>query len=86
MSTDTAYNGWTNYETWNVGLWLSNDEGLYYETLRIVARSTDAAGAIEAFVREIRPNGFESKPYDLDAVNWAEVAESFEDETDDEND
>ena len=23
------YNGWTNYETWNVALWLDNDQGTY---------------------------------------------------------
>ena len=25
----TDYNGWTNYETWNVALWLQNDEQAY---------------------------------------------------------
>ncbi|KKK52158.1 hypothetical protein LCGC14_3107720, partial [marine sediment metagenome] len=22
-----SYNGWSNYETWNVALWLDNDQG-----------------------------------------------------------
>jgi hypothetical protein len=26
---DISYNGWENYETWNVALWINNDQGLY---------------------------------------------------------
>ena len=27
MSDNIKYNGWTNYETWSVNLWMSNDAG-----------------------------------------------------------
>ncbi len=27
MNTDKKHNGWTNYETWLVKLWIDNDEG-----------------------------------------------------------
>ena len=34
----TDYNGWTNYETWNVALWLGNDESMY-RTARVYGHS-----------------------------------------------
>ncbi len=38
---DETYNGWKNYPTWAVNLWLSNDEPLYRETLDRVEHSID---------------------------------------------
>lgn len=29
MANEKGYNGWTNYETWNVKLWIDNDESSY---------------------------------------------------------
>ena len=27
-TVDQLYNGWTNYKTWNVALWIQNDEAI----------------------------------------------------------
>lgn len=40
--TETTYNGWKNYPTWAVNLWLSNDEGLYNATREMVAEVASA--------------------------------------------
>lgn len=53
---DQTYNGWKNYPTWNVNLWLSNDEGLYRRTLEIIegAKEFFEGSADQANGREFR--------------------------------
>lgn len=29
MTREEKHNGWTNWRTWNVALWIANDYGLY---------------------------------------------------------
>ena len=42
-----TYNGWENYETWNVALWIQNDQGLY-DIARLAGNYEDFVDALEA--------------------------------------
>lgn len=58
------YNGWSNWQTWNVALWISNDEGLY----AIARKSGNYATLSEALVEEF------DNHYTPDGVAWRDSA------------
>ena len=85
------YNGWTNYETWNVALWLGNEPGTY-EDVRVITRRTinkygkeceyHLADELKGYVEDMMPDLGASMAADLlgaalSEVNWQEIAESY---------
>jgi len=93
-----SYNGWTNYETWAVALWIDNEEGSYLYSRELVAAAADAhpeyptsgaADALKEWQEEQRPDLGASVWADLlgaafDDVDWHEIAENYLSERDDE--
>lgn len=65
--TDETYNGWPNWDTWNVSLWIDNEEPWYREKSRYLRRTVTVTGSgVESFVREL----FDGvKNYDGTVVN-----------------
>jgi hypothetical protein len=49
--SDTSYNGWSNYETWVVNLWLGNDEDSYSRCRSLAQRCIEEAVADKVFSR-----------------------------------
>lgn len=85
---EQGYNGWTNYETWCVSLWMSNDEGSY-ETFREMTLAADGdyelsnqfkeyheEAAADALAQE---NGVfvDLLRGALSVVNWREIAKNW---------
>lgn len=54
VTADKSYNGWTNYETWLVNLWLTNEEVSDATLREIVKHGQDyeAADALKAWVKD----------------------------------
>lgn len=49
---DHRYNGWTNYETWNAALWMSNEEGSDSHYREMAQEHYDRAEASKYNTRE----------------------------------
>ena len=88
--TDTAYNGWTNYATWVVNLWLTNEE-YTEEGLRMAVRYGGHEGLKDYVDELLDDSGIDSGTmwYDmirscLSDVDWREIAGHYQEDEDDE--
>ena len=75
LDQDTEYNGWTNYETWNVGLWLGGDQGLY----EMARRAMDYDHLLEMFACIGSETTGDGVRWDDAKVNAVEINEMLED-------
>lgn len=83
-----SYNGWSNYATWCVHLWLSNEKGSYYAAREVVASDWDAdnayrsARALRDFVESECVDAGDLLGAALSEVDWEELATAFAPESD----
>jgi hypothetical protein len=58
MAEEKGYQGWKNYETWNIALWINNDQGLQsivHDLAREITEIGELATAIKDMVEESNP-------------------------------
>ena len=91
--TKQNYNGWTNYETWNLKLWIDNGEGSQRFWTDQAQEIFDASVAADSFTRDERAalqDALEKADAEaswiadflhaaISEVNWYEIAASFVD-------
>ena len=78
-TTNASYEGWSNRETWNTHLWISNKESLYKLVLRLMGNASGSAttGEFADTLEQFLWILWEGKTPDncsLKPVNWVEIA------------
>lgn len=83
---EPAYIGWSNYETWCVNLWLTNEVGSA-EVLEEIAnrqnqstetRATDLQAWVTSFGPQTGDMYSDLLHHALDNVNWREIIENHQ--------
>jgi len=86
---EKGYNGWKNYETWAVALWIDNGQRIQQEATAIVVNSKDEYGAaqeLKDWIEEGNPLIDTASLYSdllnaaLSEVDWYEVANHYRNE------
>lgn len=90
-----TYNGWTNYETWNVALWIG-DMNIEDDIKEHLKRSKNPGRDLEAYLTD--PDGINMFPANdgascqtdllsaaISEVNWDEIAEHYTEEEEEED-
>ncbi len=54
MSDAKRYNGWANYETWNVVLWIDNDQGSYGYQVEMAKEAWKDADGRKSYASQTR--------------------------------
>ena len=71
--TTATYNGWANYETWNVALWIQNDEGLYHLARELGNYEAFVDYVTEGFRNSKTPDGVSYSSSKLDYEELSEM-------------
>ena len=81
-----TYNDWTNYETWNVALWIGNEPGMYYKAeamIRSEPNNYQAAKNLQEWIEDMNPLADQASMFSdilgaaMHEVNWAEIVENY---------